>query len=135
VDNNIALVYVGQGNTFEMLGSAELMGNYNASTTTAAGESGGAVRVSGGIFRMTGDDTKVRYNYAGHYGAVKGKVEYYSLDYKDIFEMALPGDIMYMDPPYQGVCGERDSIYFSGIEHEEFVKELKNSLKEKYHFW
>jgi DNA adenine methylase len=25
------------------------------------------------------------------------------------------------DPPYQGVCGNRDSRYFSGIDFEEFV--------------
>jgi DNA adenine methylase len=42
--------------------------------------------------------------------------------------MALPGDIIYMDPPYQGVCGERDSRYFSGIEHEEFIEELENLI-------
>jgi hypothetical protein len=51
-----------------MRGSAELTGNYNASTTTATGGDGGAVRVVGGIFRMTGDDTKVYNNYAGRYG-------------------------------------------------------------------
>jgi DNA adenine methylase len=42
--------------------------------------------------------------------------------------MALPGDIIYMDPPYQGVCGERDSRYFSGIEHEEFIEELERLI-------
>jgi uncharacterized protein YjdB len=67
-DNNTALVYVGKGSTFEMLGSAELTGNYNASVTTAAGGNGGAARVVGGIFRMTGDDSSVHHNYAGHYG-------------------------------------------------------------------
>ena len=60
---------------------------------------------------------------------LKGRVDFYSLDYKDVFDMALPGDIIYMDPPYQGVCGERDSRYFSGIEHEEFVEELKKLIK------
>ena len=29
-----------------------------------------------------------------------------------------------MDPPYQGVCGDRDSRYFAGIDHEEFVAVL-----------
>ena len=59
---------------------------------------------------------------------LKGKVDFYSLDYKDIFNMALPGDIIYMDPPYQGVCGERDSRYFSGIENDEFVNELEKLI-------
>jgi DNA adenine methylase len=65
---------------------------------------------------------------------LKGKVDFYSLDYKDVFNMALPGDILYMDPPYQGVCGERDSRYFSGIEHEEFVEELKKLIKKGISF-
>jgi hypothetical protein len=67
LDNTQALVYVGQGNTFEMLGSAELTGNYNANPAAADGD-GGAARVSGGTFRMTGDDTAVHHNYAGHWG-------------------------------------------------------------------
>jgi DNA adenine methylase len=60
---------------------------------------------------------------------LKGKVELYSMDYKEIFDMALPGDIIYMDPPYQGVCGEKDSRYFSGIEHNDFVNELEKLIK------
>jgi DNA adenine methylase len=65
---------------------------------------------------------------------LKGKITYYSLDYKDIFNIASPGDIIYMDPPYQGVCGERDSRYFSGIEHEEFVEELKKLINRRISF-
>jgi hypothetical protein len=65
IDNNVALVYVGQGNTFEMLGSADLTGNYNASTTSPAGRGGGAA-IYGGIFRMTGDDSSVHHNYSGY---------------------------------------------------------------------
>jgi DNA adenine methylase len=30
-----------------------------------------------------------------------------------------------MDPPYQGVCGERDSRYLSGIQYHEFVDALR----------
>ena len=33
-------------------------------------------------------------------------------------------DVVYMDPPYQGVCGERDSRYFSGISFDGFVEQL-----------
>ena len=65
---------------------------------------------------------------------LKGKVDFFSLDYKDIFSMALPGDIIYMDPPYQGVCGERDSRYFSGIEHGEFVNELEKLIFRRISF-
>ena len=66
---------------------------------------------------------------------LKGKkIDFFSLDYKDIFLMALPGDVIYMDPPYQGVCGESDSRYFSGIEHDEFVEELEKLVKRSISF-
>ena len=38
--------------------------------------------------------------------------------------------MVYMDPPYQGVCGERDSRYFAGIGFDEFVDALV-SLNER----
>jgi DNA adenine methylase len=59
---------------------------------------------------------------------LKGKVEFFSLDYKSIIDMVLPGDVVYMDPPYQGVCGERDSRYYSGINHEDFVEVLRKLI-------
>lgn len=52
---------------------------------------------------------------------LKGRTEFFSRDYREILEMAHPGDIIYMDPPYQGVSNVRDSRYFSGIVFEEFV--------------
>jgi len=32
--------------------------------------------------------------------------------------------VVYMDPPYQGVCGDRDSRYFAGIAFDDFVEQL-----------
>ena len=52
---------------------------------------------------------------------LKGKVLFYSKDYKDILDMARQGDVVYMDPPYQGVCSVRDNRYFSGIDFDDFV--------------
>jgi len=65
---------------------------------------------------------------------LKGKLTYCSLDYKEILSIASPGDIIYMDPPYQGVCGEKDSRYFSGIEHEEFIEEIKKLINRNISF-
>jgi DNA adenine methylase len=59
---------------------------------------------------------------------------YTSLDYKDKLSVASHGDIVYIDPPYQGVCGERDSKYFSGIDHEEFTKKIKKLIKRNISF-
>jgi hypothetical protein len=70
IDNNQALVYVETGNTFEMLGSAKLTGNYNAGISTGttaeinASKNGGAARVSGGTFLMTGENALISGNTA-----------------------------------------------------------------------
>lgn len=48
-----------------------------------------------------------------------------SLDYKQVLSLAKPNDLVYMDPPYQGVCMKGDSRYFSGIDFDEFMQELE----------
>lgn len=35
-------------------------------------------------------------------------------------------DLVYMDPPYQGVCSKRDPRYFESIDFKEFVDILEN---------
>lgn len=52
---------------------------------------------------------------------LKGKTLFYSEDYKVILDMARQGDVVYLDPPYQGVCSVRDSRYYSGIEYDDFI--------------
>ena len=53
---------------------------------------------------------------------LKGCTEFMSKDYREVLEMAMPGDVVYMDPPYQGVSNVRDSRYYSGIEFTDFVE-------------
>jgi DNA adenine methylase len=36
-----------------------------------------------------------------------------------------PKDLVYMDPPYQGVCGNRDQRYLPTISHAEFCDALE----------
>ena len=55
---------------------------------------------------------------------LKGRTDFLSLDYREVLEMTRPGDIVYMDPPYQGVSNVRDNRYYSGIEFGEFVKAI-----------
>lgn len=58
---------------------------------------------------------------------LKGKIEFYSLDYKEIFEIAKPGDLVYLDPPYQGTSNRknpRDNRYIQGVDFDEFVDSL-----------
>lgn len=55
---------------------------------------------------------------------LKGKTIFSALDYHEILEMAKPGDVVYMDPPYQGVSNIKDSRYFSGIDFYDFMEAL-----------
>ena len=56
---------------------------------------------------------------------LKGKTEFYSCDYREILDKAQEGDIIYMDPPYQGVSNVRDCRYLSGIDFNEFVDAIE----------
>jgi len=51
---------------------------------------------------------------------LKGKVEFTAIDYRKIFDMAEPGDLIYLDPPYQGVSNAKDNRYFCGLSFDEF---------------
>lgn len=50
-----------------------------------------------------------------------GKTTLSCRDYRDLLSSIRSTDIVYMDPPYQGVCKDRDSRYHEGILFEEFV--------------
>lgn len=93
----------------------------------------GSVRYnSNGLFNQSPDKRRfgtrpetMRSNIFGVSTLLKGKSMFFSLDYREILESAKESDLVYMDPPYQGVCGERDSRYFSGIAHNDFVTSLE----------
>lgn len=56
---------------------------------------------------------------------LKGKTRFSALDYHEILDMANPGDLVYMDPPYQGVTNVRDNRYFAGVPFEEFSQAIE----------
>lgn len=56
---------------------------------------------------------------------LKGKTTVSSMNYRDILDKATPADLVYMDPPYQGVCGNRDSRYLQNVQFCEFVQALE----------
>ena len=55
---------------------------------------------------------------------LKGKTTVSSMNYRDILDKATPADLVYMDPPYQGVCGNRDTRYLQNVQFCEFVQVL-----------
>ena len=55
---------------------------------------------------------------------LKGKTIITSMNYRDVLTLASAADLVYMDPPYQGVCGNRDSRYLQNVQFCEFVQTL-----------
>lgn len=47
-----------------------------------------------------------------------------SWDYREVLQYATYNDLVYMDPPYQGVSNTSDPRYMMGINYEEFVQAL-----------
>lgn len=93
----------------------------------------GSVRYnSEGLFNQSPDKRRkgtrpetMKKNIAGVSSLLKGKCKFTSLNYREVLEQIEDGDFIYMDPPYQGVCGNRDSRYLSGIDFDDFVLALE----------
>ncbi len=92
----------------------------------------GSVRYNAdGLFNQSPDKRRygtrpetMRENILGVSSLLKGKSVISSLGYEDVLTNVNENDVVYMDPPYQGVCGDRDSRYFAGISYDEYVSVL-----------
>lgn len=92
----------------------------------------GSVRYnSEGLFNQSPDKRRLgtrpdtmRENILGVSMLMRGKTIVTAQDYRDVLANCRETDVVYMDPPYQGVCGERDSRYLSGILFDDFVAAL-----------
>lgn len=93
----------------------------------------GAVRYGkNGKFNQSPDKRRHGTNpltLASHVYAVsqllKEKTVFSALDYHELLDMAKPGDIVYMDPPYQGVTNVRDQRYYAGVPFHEFAQAVE----------
>jgi len=74
--------------------------------------------------RMGAQPATLREHIFGASRLLKGRAECFSLDYKELLAGAVAGDLIYMDPPYQGVCASRDPRYLKAVLFDEFVEEL-----------
>ena len=84
-----------------------------------------------GLFNQSPDKRRqgtrpktMRARIFGVSALLKGKAEFSALDYRDVLQQAAQNDLVYLDPPYQGVCGSRDARYFSSVDHDDFVAAL-----------
>jgi DNA adenine methylase len=57
---------------------------------------------------------------------LKGRTRVTSSNYRDVLKKATRSDLVYMDPPYQGVCRTRDTRYLTGVQFCEFVEALED---------
>lgn len=55
---------------------------------------------------------------------LKGKVKFSSVDFKEVLKEVKRGDVVYLDPPYQGVSHTRDPRYIEGVLFEDLVLSL-----------
>src|SRR5437588_165543 len=86
----------------------------------------GAVRYNGeGLFNQSPDKRRLgtrpktmKQNIVAISALLRGKTIVTSSTFEDVLANVRPDDVVYLDPPYQGVCGERDSRYFAGISFE-----------------
>lgn len=92
-----------------------------------------AIRYNGqGEFNNTPDNRRkgalpgtMRERIIGASVLLSGKTRLTAWDYRKVLRQCKPSDIIYMDPPYQGVCGNRDQRYAPRVDHDEFCEELQ----------
>lgn len=53
-----------------------------------------------------------------------GRVKVTDKHYEKALKIATQRDLVYLDPPYQGVCNNGDPRYYTSIEFEEFMQAL-----------
>ena len=68
----------------------------------------------------------MRESLMGASRLLRGRTDCASRDYKEVVAQATARDLIYMDPPYQGVCGQRDPRYLKAVLFEEFVEVLES---------
>lgn len=78
--------------------------------------------------------TEMKQRIVGAAELLGSKTKITSLDYKAVLADCEETDLVYMDPPYQGVCGERDQRYAPKITHAEFCDELDKLERRKFRF-
>lgn len=63
--------------------------------------------------------------------ALCGRTLVHHCDYLETLAEAQPDDVIYLDPPYQGTSGERDSRYVKGMSYDEFCDGLSTLVRRR----
>lgn len=91
-----------------------------------------AVRYNtGGEFNQSPDNRRkgtrpdtLRKNLQAASELLSGRCRIQHSDYQVLLDEATPDDVVYLDPPYQGVCNNRDPRYKQKIQFDTFVETL-----------
>ncbi|MFB2969485.1 Dam family site-specific DNA-(adenine-N6)-methyltransferase [Aerosakkonema sp. BLCC-F183] len=102
----------------------------------------GSVRYnSAGLFNQSPDKRrkgtrpeKMRKNIEGVSQLLKGKCKFTYLDYREVLAEVKTHEFVYLDPPYQGVCENKDSRYLAGINFDDFVLAIEEMMRKKVAF-
>ncbi len=66
----------------------------------------------------------MRRDILGASALLQNQTKLTAYDYRDVLAKVEPGDVVYLDPPYQGVCAARDPRYVQGVTYAAFVNAL-----------
>jgi DNA adenine methylase len=62
---------------------------------------------------------------AGAHALLAGRTSVLACDFRDVLAKAMPRDLVYMDPPYQGTTNGRDQRYVFGLPLGELTEALR----------
>ena len=68
---------------------------------------------------------RMRRNIAGAAALLAGSCRVESADFAEVLAAAGPRDLVYLDPPYQGVSGSRDKRYVAPIDRSRKVTSMR----------
>ncbi|HSW47035.1 MAG TPA: DNA adenine methylase [Phycisphaerae bacterium] len=68
----------------------------------------------------------MRLNILQTAGLLRGRTRVSCRDFKSVLSEATPDDVVYMDPPYQGVCNTRDHRYCGAVSFHGFSTALRS---------
>ncbi len=67
---------------------------------------------------------RMRRNLEAAATLLAGRAAVTAEDYAAVLARAAPGDLVYLDPPYQGTSGPRDPRYHAGLDRPRLIAEL-----------
>jgi DNA adenine methylase len=69
---------------------------------------------------------KMRREILGAHYLLRGKADAVVGDFEEVVARAQPDDLIYMDPPWQGTSGGRDTRYHQGLSRDRLVAVLES---------